>query len=112
MTSELCFRLIYYTYLLDCHISITHATLPRLSVLEMKASLPGDETLFEAADDKFYVAIFSKGQVKPNLSLASVVQDLMAIGSDSSRLSHLSAFPLFLVIMGKYHYTTGIWYTI
>ncbi|KAH6637379.1 hypothetical protein C7974DRAFT_389401, partial [Boeremia exigua] len=43
-------RVIYYTYLLDCHISILHATLPRLSVVEMKASLPSNESAFGSTD--------------------------------------------------------------
>lgn len=80
-----------------------HATLPRLSILEMKVSLPGDETVFEAVDSGSYVSITSKGDLCPNSSLADVVQDLMAAGPESSRLSHFSAFSLFLVVIGKWH---------
>jgi hypothetical protein len=89
-----------------------HAALPRLSVLEMKVSLPGDETLFEAADGESYVVISSKENSCPNLSLASVVQDLMAVGPENLRLCHLSAFPLFLVIIGKCVCAIAIWYGI
>lgn len=89
-------------------MSLVHATIPRLSVLEMKVSLPGDEIVFEAMDGKSYVAISSGESLHPNLSLFSVVQELMAADPEISRLSHLSAFPLFLVVIGECFCGTAI----
>ena len=74
----------------------------------MKVSLPGDEFLFEAADGGSYVTILSRENPRPNLSLFSVIQELMAANTKYSRLSHLSAFPLFSVVMCKYVYATAI----
>ena len=78
----------------------------------MKVSLPGDEIVFEAVDGGSYVATSSREILRPNLSLFSVVQELMAADTESSRLSHLSAFPLFLVIIGECVCATAIWYGI
>jgi hypothetical protein len=78
----------------------------------MKASLPGDETVYEALDGEAYVAISSRVNMRSNMSLVNVVQDLMAINPETSRLSHLSAFPSFLVILGKCVCATAIWHAI
>jgi hypothetical protein len=74
----------------------------------MRVPLPGDEIVFEAVDGEYHVAISSGESLRPNLSLFSVVQELMAADPESSRLSHLSAFPLFLVVIGECVRATAI----
>jgi hypothetical protein len=74
----------------------------------MKVPLPGDEIVFEAVNGESYVAISSGESLRPNLSLFSVVQELMTADPESSRLSRLSAFPLFLVVIGECFCATAI----
>ncbi|USP77310.1 hypothetical protein yc1106_04584 [Curvularia clavata] len=96
--SESCSRVVYYVYLLDCHISTIYAVLPRVSVLEMQASLPSNESTFGAENAEICQERLSSDLAAPQYSLVNLVQKLMAVESTGLELCRLTAFPLFLTI--------------
>jgi hypothetical protein len=99
--ANICDRVVYYIYLLDCHISTLYAVLPRMPVLEMQVPLPSNESAFGAEDAGVCrERLFSDHSV-PQLSLVNVVQILMADEYTSQEIYGLTAFPLFLIVGGK-----------
>lgn len=68
----------------------------------MKASLPCNESEFEANNAEEYHTIASRDGPSPSLSLVDVVQDLISDAPENSQLAQLSAFPLFLAIIGGF----------
>lgn len=93
--------MVYYVYLLDCHISTIYAILPRISVVEMQACLPSNESTFSAENAEMCQERLLSDLAAPQYSLVNLVQELMAFESTSLELCRLTAFPLFLTIEGK-----------
>ncbi|KAF3036245.1 hypothetical protein E8E11_005577 [Didymella keratinophila] len=95
---ESCSRVVYYIYLLDCHISTLYAVLPRMPVLEMQAPLPSNELAFGSDNAEVCREKLFGDHAIPQLSLVDVVKSLMAVEHTSRDLCTLTAFPLFLAV--------------
>lgn len=99
-------RVLYYIYLLDCHISTLYAVLPRMPVLEMQAPLPSSELAFGSENAELCRERLFGEHSAAQLSLVDVIKSLMAAEYTSRGLCKFTAFPLFLAVEGNHFCTT------